>query len=106
MKQSTLYIFLCIAGFIVPWLFLIRFFGPQASIPLFFFSMFVNPAASAVAADLMVSAIVFLVLIFPEGQRLGLKNVRLVVPATLLVGLSFGFPLFLYLRAKKIEQAV
>jgi len=105
MKHRRFYVILCILGVIAPWPFLVYFLSlPQASIPLFFTSLFVNPAASAAAADLLVSALVFFVFVFFEGRRLGMKNLWLIVPATLLVGLSFGLPLFLYLRAKQLEQ--
>lgn len=103
MKQSTFYIVLCLLGVIAPWLFLVGFFDlPHASIPLFFTSIFANMVASAVAADLIVSAFAFFAFVFFEGRRLGMKNLWLYIPATLFVGLSFGLPLFLYNRAKNL----
>jgi hypothetical protein len=105
MKQSTLYLWLCVPGVIVPWFFLAGFLvSGEATIPLFFSSIFVNYIASAVAADLIVSALVFFVFIFFEGRRVGVKAFWPVVAATLFVGLSFGLPLFLYLRARALEQ--
>lgn len=105
MKQSTFYLLLCVVGVIAPWVFLLGFLDhPQASIPLFFTSIFVNSITSAVAADLIVSSVVFFVFVFFEGKRLDMKKLWLFIPATLCVGLSFGLPLFLYFRAKKLRD--
>ena len=105
MKQSTIYLTLCIPGVLIPFAFIIGFFGiPEPTISLFFTSIFVNHVSSAVAGDLLISGVVFFVFLFYEGRRLKMRNLLLFVPATLFVGLSFGLPLFLYFRAKKIEQ--
>jgi hypothetical protein len=106
MKQSTLYLALCVPGVLIPFAFIIGFFGlPEPTISLFFTSIFVNHVSSAVAGDLLVSGLVFFTFLFIEGRRLGMKNLWFFVPATLFVGLSFGLPLFLYFRVKRIEQA-
>jgi hypothetical protein len=107
MKQSKLYLMLCIAGAIIPWVFLAGFFGDEkASIPYFFISIFANNVASAIAADLLVSGLGFFTFVYLEGKRMGLKNLWVYVAATLFVGLSFGMPLFLYHRARAIERGV
>lgn len=105
MKQSTTYLLLCIIGVVVPWFFLIGFLGePGPTVILFFSSIFANQVASSVAADLLISALVFFVFVFFEGKRLNMNRLWVFIPATLLVGLSFGLPLFLYFRAKHIEK--
>lgn len=107
MKQGTFYLILCIPGVLIPWAFLIGFLGvPEPTISLFFTSIFANHVSSAVAGDLLTSGVVFFIFLFYEGRRLNMKNLWLFVPATLLVGLSFGLPLFLYFRAKRLEQTV
>lgn len=104
MKQSTVYLFLCVIGVAIPWFFLLGFLGePNPSVTSFFVSIFANKVASSVAADLLVSALVFFLLVFFEGKRLNMQRLWVFVPATLLVGLSFGLPLFLYFREKHIE---
>ncbi len=105
MKQSTAYILLCVIGIVVPWFFLVGFLGeahPTAA--LFFLSIFANSVASSVAADLLISALVFFTFVFFEGKRLNMKRLWVFIPATLFVGLSFGLPLFLYFRAKHNEK--
>lgn len=105
MKQSTVYLLLCIIGIVIPWLFLIGFLGePQPTIFLFFSSIFANKVASSVATDLLISALVFFTFVFFEGKRLNMKHLWVFIPATLFVGLSFGLPLFLYFRATHIEK--
>lgn len=103
MKQGTLYLALCVIGVIIPFSFIIGFFGlPEPSVPLFFTSIFVNNVSSAVAGDLVVSSLVFFAFLFYEGKRLKMERLWFFIPATLFIGLSFGLPLFLYFRAKKI----
>ena len=107
--RETKHIFLviCIPGIIIPFGFIIGFFGvPDPTISLFFISIFANHVSSAVAGDLVISSLVFFAFVFYEGKRLNMKNLWLFVPATLFVGLSFGSPLFLYFRAKKLEQGL
>ncbi len=104
MKQSTVYLLLCGLGVAAPWLFLLGFFGgSESTLAVFFRSIFANPASSATAADLLVSAVAFFVLVFYEGRRLKMTRLWVFIPATLLVGLSFGLPLFLYFRARRME---
>lgn len=106
MKQSTTYLLLCIVGVVIPWFFLLGFLGePQPTIALFFSSIFANQVASSVAVDLLISALVFFAFVFFEGNRLNMKRLWVFIPATLFVGLSFGLPLFLYFRAKHIEDS-
>jgi len=105
MKQSTFYLTLCIPGVLIPFAFIIGFFGiPEPTFSLFFTSIFVNHVSSAVAGDLFISGVVFFVFLFCEGRRLNMKNLWFFIPATLFVGLSFGLPLFLYFREKRLEQ--
>jgi hypothetical protein len=105
MKQSSLYLILCAVGVAVPWFFLLGFFTEEiVSIPSFFTSIFANHVSSAVASDLLVSALAFFILVVFEGRRRGLKHIWVYVPATFFVGLSFALPLFLYHRARAIER--
>jgi hypothetical protein len=105
MKQSTLYLLLAIPGFVVPWLFLLGFLaGGEATPALFLTSMFVNPVAGAVSADLLISALIFFLFLFFEGRRLQMSNLWLYPLLTMGIGLSFGLPLFLYARSMRLEK--
>jgi hypothetical protein len=105
MKQSTFFLAMCVPGVIVPSTLFIGFFGePEPTIPLFFTSIFANHVSSAFAGDLIMSGLAFFAFLFYEGNRLDMKRLWLFIPATLFIGLSFGLPLFLYFRARQLEQ--
>jgi Terpene cyclase DEP1 len=55
--------------------------------------------------DVIVSAFVLLSFIQNEGKRLGMRLLWLPTLGTLLVGVSFGLPLFLYLREPQLDKA-
>src|SRR5262245_44169627 len=90
-----------------------------AAIPLYFFSQhfaahgfglsdflaasFANPAASGLVADLLLSATLGLIVFGLEAKRLGVRGFWLVALGTLLIGFSFGLPLYLYLRESRAE---
>ena len=59
---------------------------------------------SGIAMDLLVSVIVFWFYMFTEANKLRMKNSWIYVVATMLVGLSFALPLFLYFRESKLES--
>ncbi len=75
------------------------------NIPLFIHAMFANQISAFFAMDVIVSAIVLIVFILDEGRRLGMRTLWLPVIATLLVGVSLGLPLFLYLRQIQLDQS-
>jgi hypothetical protein len=103
--MKNIYLILAIAGSIIPWSFLLGFFLKEGlSVDLFFDYIFTNPVSSAVAADLLISASVFLCFTFSELTRLGLslRWMILYVFATFAVGLSCSLPLFLYMREQTI----
>ena len=97
---------LCVLGVVVPWIFLLMFLGEsQVSVSLFISSIFNNNVSSSVAADLLISALIFFVFVFIEGARIKMKKLWVYVPATLMIGLSFGMPLFMYYRSKHLEES-
>jgi TRAP-type uncharacterized transport system fused permease subunit len=53
--------------------------------------------------DVVVSAIVLFVFILAEGRRHAMSLLWLPIIATLLVGVSLGLPLFLYLRQHQLD---
>jgi len=105
MNKSTLYLLFSVIGGVIPWVFLAQFLGePQPLIAHFFLSAFVNNVASSFATDLIISALVFFIFVVIEGKRLKMRRLWIYVVATLGVGLSFGLPLFLYAREKRLEN--
>ena len=91
---------MAVVGTIVPWFFFARFFAAEGlNIPLFVQSLFVNGAAAGFVADVLLSAVVFLVWSYSDAQRVGVRRWWLVLPASFLVGLSLALPLYLYMRS-------
>ena len=64
---------------------------------------FPNPAASGLVADLLLSATLGLIVFGREARGLGVRGFWAVVLGTLLIGFSFGLPLYLYLRESRLE---
>lgn len=54
---------------------------------------------------MIVSALVLFVFIAADGKRLAIQKIWVPVVATLAVGVSLGFPLFLFLRQLKLDEA-
>jgi hypothetical protein len=53
--------------------------------------------------DVFVSALVLILFITTEGRRMALPLVWLPIVATLVVGVSLGLPLFLFLRQRQLD---
>ncbi|WP_406658089.1 DUF2834 domain-containing protein [Methanolobus sp. ZRKC2] len=105
MKLRNVYLILCIAGFILPYFYFVSFLMENGiDIQLFVEQMLASDISSFFAMDVIVSAIVLLVFIATEGRRLHMKKLWLPVVATLLVGVSLGLPLFLYMRQLQLDN--
>jgi uncharacterized protein DUF2834 len=106
-KPKTIYLLLCVIGFavpyaaFVPWLFE---HGPDAR--LFLQRLFANRISAFFALDVVVSAVVLLRFSVLESRRLRMHNRWIILAATLLMGVSLGLPLFLYLRERQLEQGL
>ena len=103
MSRKNIYLVLAIVGFIAPYYFFlqVREFDLGELFRLFSASKIL----SGLAMDLLVSVIVFWFFMFTEAKKLQMKNPWVYLLATLLVGLSFALPLFLYFRERKLQSA-
>ena len=105
MKAKTIYLVLCVIGAVlpywqfVPWLFE-RGFNPS----LFLRELFANRISTFFALDVLVSAIVLIIFMRVESERSRIRRRWLPVLTTLLVGVSLGLPLFLYMRELALER--
>jgi hypothetical protein len=105
--KKNIYLLLAILGFVAPYYFFLQLPGENGlDLAQLIQPMFANNLLRGVAMDLMVSVIVFWVYLFAEANRLQMKNPWLYVLATLLVGLSFALPLFLYFRERQLEKQI
>jgi len=71
---------------------------------LFCRELFANRISAFFAIDVIVSAIVLIWFIQSEGKRLRVGLLWLPTVGTLVVGVSFGLPLFLFLREVRLER--
>lgn len=104
MKLRHVYLGLCLAGIALPsWALIPWLVEHGLDLPLFWQELLATRIGTFFGLDVFVSAIVLLVFVFAEGRRLEIPHPWLPILATLLVGVSFGFPLFLYLRQRKLD---
>jgi hypothetical protein len=104
-KPKTVYLLLCMVGFAVPYAAFIPWLAEHGlDGHLFLQHLFANRISAFFALDVVVSALVLLRFSALESRRLSLHSRWIVLAATLLVGVSLGLPLFLYLRERQLEQ--
>ena len=100
--KKNIYLILAIVGFVAPYYFFLQVSG--FDLAQLIQQISASSVLSGVAMDLMVSVIVFWVYVFAEANKLQMRNPWLYLLATVLVGLSFALPLFLYFREKRLES--
>jgi hypothetical protein len=104
MTRKNIFFVLAILGFIAPYYFFLQLpIENGFDLPALLQPLFANNFMKGVAMDLTVSVIAFWTYVFVEANRLQMKNPWVYLLATLLVGLSFALPLFLYFRERKLE---
>jgi hypothetical protein len=98
-----LYLFLATLGTLVPYSQLVPWLAEHGlNVRLLFTQLFLGHVSAFFGLDALVSALVLLVFIFHEGARRKIGMLWLPVAATCLIGVSCGFPLFLYLRESQV----
>ena len=104
MTKKTIFLSRAILGFVAPYFFFLQV-PPESALDLsaLIQPLFANNFMKGVGMDLMVSVIVFWVFVVIEANRIQMKSPWLYLLATLLVGLSFALPLFLYFRERQLE---
>ena len=83
---------------LVPWLMI-----HGLDLTLLLSELFSTRIGSFFGMDVIVTALVLFVFIGVEGRRLRVQHLWVPVVATCSIGVSLGFPLFLYMRQVKIE---
>jgi Terpene cyclase DEP1 len=98
-----LYLFLAVLGLLLPYSQFVPWLAEHGlNVRLLFTELFLGRVSAFFGLDAIVSALVLLVFIFYEGTRRRIGMLWLPVAATCLVGASCGFPLFLYLRERRV----
>ena len=106
MRRKHFYLLMCLLGIAIPYCaFVPWLFQPGAGPAQFVRDLFANRVSAFFALDLLLSAVVVLSFIRSENKRRAIRNMWIPVLATICVGVSLGFPLFLYLREDSEEEA-
>ncbi|MDZ8227016.1 DUF2834 domain-containing protein [Nostoc sp. ChiVER01] len=102
---KVIYLLLCVLGFVLPYSQFAPFILEHGlDIKLFFEQLFANKISGLFGMDVIVSSLVLWTLVFWEGTRLKMQNLWVYVICNLLVGVSLGLPLFLFMRERQLEQ--
>jgi hypothetical protein len=105
MTPKRLYLGLCLLGAILPYsqfLPFLRAYGPDGR--EFVAQLFANRVSGFFGLDVIVSSVVLWVFIRVEGRRVRVPHRWAPIAALLVVGVSLGLPLFLYLRERQLEH--
>lgn len=105
MKLKHAYLILAILGIAYTWYFNIQFYLTEdnTSILNFVAQTKTTFASQSLVADLTVVVVTFLVWMTYESLKLKIKYWWMLIPLTFIVAIAFTFPLFLYLRANRLE---
>jgi hypothetical protein len=99
------YLLLCVLGLVLPyWQFVPWVLEHGLNLRLFVSELFANRIGGFFGMDVLVSAVALCVFASAEGRRLGMRDRWMPVVAVLLVGVSLGLPLFLYLREIHLDR--
>jgi len=100
-----LYLLLALLGAFLPYSQFVPWVAEHGlNVRLLFTELFLGRVSAFFGLDAIVSALVLLVFIFHEGTRRKMGMLWLPVVTTCLVGVSCGFPLFLYLRECQVGR--
>ena len=101
--MKPLYLSLAIVGLVLPYYFFAGFLAANGlNLSLLIQQLFSTPISTFFAVDLLITAIVFWVFLYREARRLQMNRWWVYLAVTLLVGPSFAFPLFLYVRETRL----
>jgi hypothetical protein len=102
--KARLLLALTVIGFVVPNVFVIVFIVREGlDLSQYFGGWFEVLPAAQITIDIFLAAVAFLIWTAWDGPRSGVTRWWLSIPATGLVGLCFGLPLYLYLRERNAE---
>ena len=99
------YLILCILGTLLPYSQFLPFLREHGlDVSLLIKDLFANRISGFFGLDVIVSSIVLWVLVLTEGRRRQMRHLWIYIVCNLLVGVSLGLPLFLYMRERKIAH--
>ena len=104
MRLRHLYLALCILGVVVPYSQFVPWLSQHGlQLGSFVHELFSTRVGAFFGLDVIVSALVLFVFAFAERRAVSIRHIWLPIAATLVVGVSLGFPLFLYMRQRQVD---
>jgi Protein of unknown function DUF2834 len=104
MRVRHVYLILCVVGALLPYSqFLPWCLQHGLDLSLLVRQLFANRIGGFFGLDVIVASLVLWVFVFSEGGRIGMRHLWLPVLASLVVGVSLGLPLFLYMRQLHLD---
>jgi len=104
-NRKIFYLSLCLLGFALPYSQFIPWVLEHGlDMPLFLRQLFANRISGFFGVDVLISAVTLIGFIRTEGARLKMRKLWLPLASVLLVGVSLGLPLFLYLRECDLQK--
>ena len=105
MKKEHLYLLLTLIGISATWYFNIKFFqtAEDTSMSNFIAQATTTFAAKSITADVLCIVLTFFAWYIPEAIKLKIKYWWVLIPLTFMIAIAFTFPLFLYLRERKLN---
>jgi Terpene cyclase DEP1 len=104
--RERLLLGLTVVGFVVPNVFVGVYLADEGFGTGDYFSLWTASTPSTqLLVDLVIASLAFFAWAAWEGPRARIRRWWLCIPATLLVGLCFGLPLFLWMRERALTQA-
>jgi Terpene cyclase DEP1 len=105
MKARHFYLVCSVLGLVLPYSQFVPWLLEHGlNVALFSRELFANRISAFFVMDVIVSAIVLIWFIQTEGKRLRVRLLWLPTIGTLIVGVSFGLPLFLFLRQMTLDR--
>lgn len=106
MKLKHIYLILSVLGICYTWYYNIQWYQSveDPTLVKFFQEAQNNFAGKSFGADLTVVCLTFFFFMIPESLRLKIKFWWILIPLTFLVAIAFSFPLFLYMRERRLEK--
>lgn len=102
--MRRLYLLLAIVGFVLPYYFFLSFLLANGlNVGLLLSQLFANDISSFFAVDLIITAVVLMIFVYRDSQRVGTGNWWMYIVTTLTIGRSFALPLFLHFRESRME---
>ncbi len=105
--RQIAYAVLAVVGFAATWYFNLKFIeesGGVFSVSEFVAASYANSASSSIANDIGVACLAFLVWSFAEARRLGMRYWWTYPVLTFAVAFAVAYPLFLFVRERKMAE--